>query len=259
MGATPVNATRISRQTQFARNALLGLLLLAGGACTPSQSVQPQTGAGLAKQAQDASDLRNAKLIQQAMKLIKAHKSADAIDGPLHTVISEFEAAYGTSDKTYYCARETAESLLYLMTAVNRKTSAIVLGPEWADAYHLEGFALIDLGRLDEAQAVLKKAVALSPENALYLSELAYTYQLQQHLATALDIYTHAEEAARTFSPKDVKTLALTRALRGQGFVLSDMHRLDEAESRYRASLKIDPNDEKAKHELEYITELRQR
>ena len=238
---------------------MLGLLLLACVACTPSQSVQPQTKASPAQQAQDAKDQRDAKLIRDAMKLIEAHKATEAINGPLQTVIGEFEAAYGKSDKTYYCARGTSETLLYLMTAATAKKSAVALGPAWADAYHIKGYALIDLGRIDDAQAVLKKAVALSPENAYYLSELAYTYQIQHHLATALEIYTHAEEAARTFSPTDVKTVELTRALRGQGFILSDMNRLDEAESRYRATLKIDPNDEKAKHELKYIAEQRKR
>jgi len=47
------------------------------------------------------------------------------------------------------------------------------------------------------------------------------------------------------------------RMLRGRGFVLTEMGRLDEAEAAYHESLKLDPNSEIAKGELDYIARLK--
>jgi Flp pilus assembly protein TadD len=244
------------------RYLVLGALLFVCVACVSQkntrQEVDQQVG-GAAAKAQQARHRQHAELLAVSMKLIEAHKPAEAIDGPLQTLINEFENSFNKHGMTYYCARGQAETLLYALEAANAKQDALVLDTAWSDTYRLKGYALIDLGRIADAQVALKKAVALSPENSFYLSELAYTYQIQNKLAKALDIYTHAEEAAKTFSPENVKTIELTRALRGQGFVLSDMNRLDEAESRYRACLRLNPEDEKAKHELKYIAELRKR
>lgn len=44
---------------------------------------------------------------------------------------------------------------------------------------------------------------------------------------------------------------------RGRGFALTELGRLDEAEAAYNEALKIDPNDDRAKHELEYIAHLK--
>lgn len=244
------------------RYLVLASLLLVCVACVSQkntrQAVDKQVVSAATK-TQEARHRQDAELLAASMKLIEAHKPAKAIDGPLQTLISEFENRFNKRDMTYYCARGQAETLLYALQAANAKQNTVVLDTTWSDAYRLKGYALIDLGRIADAQVALKKAVALSPENSFYLSELAYTYQIQNKLAKALDIYTHAEEAARAFSPENVKTIELTRALRGQGFVLSDMNRLDEAESRYHACLRLNPEDEKAKHELKYIAELRKR
>jgi Flp pilus assembly protein TadD len=44
---------------------------------------------------------------------------------------------------------------------------------------------------------------------------------------------------------------------RGRGFVLTELGRLDEAEAAYRESLKIEPDSERAKNELQYIARLK--
>ncbi|MEO6968201.1 MAG: tetratricopeptide repeat protein [Rhodanobacteraceae bacterium] len=87
---------------------------------------------------------------------------------------------------------------------------------------------------------------------------MAYTYEQRHDLAKALELYQQAE-AATNFSPDDIKNIELGRALRGEGFALTDMHKLDEAEAKYQEALKIDPNDQKSKNELEYIREVREK
>jgi Flp pilus assembly protein TadD len=50
----------------------------------------------------------------------------------------------------------------------------------------------------------------------------------------------------------------LGRALRGKGFVLVELGKLDEAEAMYRRCLAIDPADTKAANELRYVQSRRQ-
>jgi tetratricopeptide (TPR) repeat protein len=46
------------------------------------------------------------------------------------------------------------------------------------------------------------------------------------------------------------------RLLRGRGYALTELNRLEEAQAAYQESLKLDPDSELAKHELTYIAGL---
>jgi len=46
--------------------------------------------------------------------------------------------------------------------------------------------------------------------------------------------------------------------LRGKGFVYTELGRFDEAEEMYRSCLQLDPGDEVAAGELEYVINSRQ-
>ncbi len=189
--------------------------------------------------------------------MIKSGRPADAVAGPIAQVIAHYENGPGKDrSKRHYCARTPAESLLYLAEAAKDHLDAVVLSPTWANAYFFESSALTDLGRIEESQAALHKALELSPWNSWYLSELGYTYEMQHDFDKALEVFQQAEAAAN-FSPDNLKTIELTHALRGEGYALTELRRLDEAESKYHKALKLDPNDQKSKNELEYIGQLR--
>ena len=161
-------------------------------------------------------------------------------------------------EQTTYASRGPTETMLYLFThqAANQG-SAIVVGPECADALYLKGYASIDLGRVDEAEAHVRRALKMSPKNSQYLSELGHIHQLLGDWQAALDVFTESEQAADMFSPEDLRIRELTRAKRGAGYSLIELGRIDEAEVKFRQSLKIDPGDDGAKHELGYIKKLR--
>ena len=48
-------------------------------------------------------------------------------------------------------------------------------------------------------------------------------------------------------------------ALRGQGYILVELHRLDEAEAAYRKCMALVPDEPKSKAELGYIAEQRKK
>jgi tetratricopeptide (TPR) repeat protein len=201
-----------------------------------------------------AADAAQEKLLAEAIELVTAGKPEAAL-APLDRVIAHYQQAQ--AGKLVYCARALPEVLAYMTMAAADKKAAIALGPTWANALYVKGFALIELNRRDEARTYLEQAGKLSPYNAHYLGELAEFHKSARDWNQALALFEQAAGAARAWSPDEVKTSELGRALRGSGFVLIELGRLDEAEAKLRQCLELDPNDAGAKSELNYIRDLR--
>lgn len=237
--------------------AWLWLGLLAATGCAPVDRRHPASSAHGSAIASAQDDGVRLALLQEAKRLIERGQPTAALDGPLQRILATFEAR-PTARQRVYCARSSAESRLYV-TDPAHGGDVLVLSWTWAQAYQLQGYALVELGRRDEALRALQKAESLSPWNAAYLIELGHLHKIQGQFASALDLFTRAETAARIAAPDEVRTLELTQALRGQGQVLIEMWRLEEAAARYHASLAIDPKDEKASGELHYVQALQQR
>lgn len=111
---------------------------------------------------------------------------------------------------------------------------------------------MIELRRISDAKPALARAVALSPQNSQFLSELGHIHEVEKSWPQALDLYRRAETATE-FSPPSSRNAELARAWRGQGYVLVELKRWDEAEQRYRKCLELDPGDVRAKGELLFI------
>lgn len=224
----------------------VSLALFAAGA--PGLGAPPQpTTASAEEEAQQ-------RLLLQAVQLVAGGK-ADAAMAPLDRIIAHYEQAH--AGEQVYCARGTGEVLAYMAMAAADKKSAIALGPTWADALYVKAYALIDLDRREEARPYLEWAVKLSPYNAHYLGELAELHKGERDWNKALALFEEAVAAAQAWSPDEVKKSELGRALRGVGFVLIELGRLDEAEAKFRQCLDLDPNDAGAQGELNYIRDLR--
>jgi tetratricopeptide (TPR) repeat protein len=272
MAATSsANRANPPAQRNVACSIAIGMLAAAGVCAPPAfAQVAEQTSSGMqisvpasaSSQAgvpESSEDAAQQQLLMQAVQMIKSGQSADAIAGPIAQVIAHYENGPGKDHaKRYYCASSQVEMFLYLGLAAKDHQNAVVLPQAWADAYFYESSALTDLGRIEESRAALVKSLALSPMNSLYLSELGYTYEVQHDNEKALDYFQQAEGAAE-FSPADLKSSELAHALRGEGYVLTELHRLDEAEAMYQKALKLDPNDQKSKNELQYIAQLREK
>jgi tetratricopeptide (TPR) repeat protein len=148
--------------------------------------------------------------------------------------------------------------LIYVALPDDKQVGTEVVDGTWADAYFQKAYALTELGKRDEAQAALESAIALSPMNSLYLSELAYTYQQSKDCDKSIATYDAAASMAELGSAEVTKTADLTRAWRGKGFCLVEQGELKEAEVMYEKSLALDPHDSKSEGELEYIHNLKQ-
>lgn len=236
-------------------------LLLAG--CASHAPVKPahtitltldETG----KPAADA-DLQK---VLDAVKMIEAGKIQLAVDGPLTEVVNRYEAMYAGKPGKVFCARGMVDGLAYASMgskAVNGKADmpVQVIGPAWALAYWARGYAYSEMARYADARAELEKALALSPMDSQYKSELAFTYQRSGDWNRMLALYREAEGDADISSgtPEQATQLKCV-ALRGQGYALVELHRLDEAGKAYRGCLKLVPGEPRSLGELEYIQGL---
>lgn len=203
-----------------------------------------------------SADSENAK-VEQAARLLRDGKAVDALV-VLDAVIGAFETRYADEKRQIFCAHGSTETLFYMASAAKDHQSAIAIQPSWCDALFMKGYALVQLGRLIDGRAPLEKAVAMAPSYAHYQNELAYNYQSTSEWPRSLELYERAYGSAEIGDPS-MRTLEQGRALRGQGYVLVEQGKWDEAKVAYEKALKLDPNDGKAKGELGYIAEHRPR
>lgn len=217
--------------------------------CMPANAAAQTTRA-----ADPDKDPQMRNLLREARRLIDSKQPAGAI-ARCDQVIAAFQAHYGSSKQKAFCARTSAESLGVLLKAAADKNSATVLSSTWSDALFMKAFSLEDLRRLGEAKTTLQEALRLSLLNSQYLSELGQIYQLEKDWPKAKQAFEEAEDQAK-LSPPESQADELGRARRGLGYVLVELGQLDQAEKKYQQCLAADPNDARAKRELEYVRAL---
>jgi tetratricopeptide (TPR) repeat protein len=194
------------------------------------------------------------------VRVLRAGNPRQAIE-QFDAVIAEYEASARGSARFVFSSRWPVETLSYLLeVANNQKTApggAAVFGPSWGDAYYLKAFAFVELKQPSDARAALERAIALAPRNSQYRSELGNLQLAEKNWTDALETFRTAEAAARAVSPPAIKNSDLTRALRGQGYAMVELGRLEEAEKLYLQCLEIDPKDARAAGELKYLRQRR--
>lgn len=205
-----------------------------------------------ARRAADAAKL------DEAATLISARQPQAAIDRVLDPLIAEQEAQNANRKETVYCASAPIESLYYMLQAANANKSAISLDGTWCSALYMRGYAETDLGRLRAAEDDYAHAIALSPSNPHFLSEMGELQSRKRDWNAALSWF-HRAEAAKAFAGPERVNAEWGRALRGIGFVSVELGKLEDAEAAYRRCLEIDPKDSKAQAELGYVLNLRAR
>lgn len=170
-------------------------------------------------------------------------------------------------DRNALCADDPAQSLmLMIMQAAisdqfpkDQQRDAVAIDSAFCLASFLKGFALIDLHRWDDAEPMLRLASESAPLNAQYRNEYAEWFKAMKQWQKAHDVFEDAYGLGEYESDEANKKANQARALRGMGFTEIEMGDLDKAEKSFRKSLKIVPNHEGAKSELQYIAGLRKK
>lgn len=151
-----------------------------------------------------------------------------------------------------------ADAAEYEMYMASRGDDAPV---EWIDiacpaAYHLTGYLHAGARRMPEALAWLERAIAIAPYYPDPVNERGFIQGQQGRLQEALASYRAAIALADAYpNAAYIKPMSL----RGIGWVLVEMGDLDAAQQAYETSLELEPGNQLAKSELEYIAQLRAR
>lgn len=116
-----------------------------------------------------------------------------------------------------------------------------------------------ETGKFDDAVRVLDEGLSLSPSPDLRLGEhVPYLLGERGAAYAALrrwdDSLASYDEGLKIAAMPDS---ARARLFRGRGYALTELGRLDEAEEAYNNSLKLEPGNQLAQHELQYIAQLR--
>ncbi len=218
----------------------------------------PTAAAAQAGPSADAYLTADAAEAADAAKLAKIFE-AFAKDGPgaIERHSRELEQILNRAPERYPLV-ETRGGLVIVRTQVEQlkiPTGAKV--SERDNVYPLAAQFLAYLanerGDPDKAIAYLDRALGFQPGSQGLLGEKGAALTLKKDWAGALAAY----ETALTSEPA-IHALMRAKLLRGRGFALIELHRLDEAEAAYEQSLKLEPGHGGALHELNYIRGLRQ-
>lgn len=207
----------------------------------------------------------------EALKALQAGDPARAL-GLVEPVIADFEKQYAGKTRIF-CAETPEEGVAYALIGAQGGQSAvtapggnetakpganIIMGSNWCVAQYIRAFALVDLKRLDEAQAGFERLIQFAPKRSRYLNELGYVLQRKRQWQASIDVYNRADAAADLLAPGD-RDYERCVALRGVGYDLVELGQWDEAEAAYRNCLAITPNEPKSLGEIEYINQQRRK
>ena len=197
-----------------------------------------------------------AKLHQQAVALLTAGKAGEALP-LLDTAIAHYEKHFAADPRQRYAAASQVETLFYLTGAANEGRAAYIIDPAWAQLYYLRAYAHNDLGELAAGKADLDTLLALQPANAQALNERGFYYQREKNWQAAADDFAKAAEYSQWLENPAERQMMHAAAQRGLGFTLIERGRWQEAEAIYQKLLEENPQDERARNELEYIHQQR--
>lgn len=181
----------------------------------------------------------------------------DAASTALNRAVLACDKLIRNSTSKIYAARGMADSLYYMVKASADEESAVAVSTVCGDVYFIRGYLNLEMGDVNNAEQMLRRALNLAPVNAHYLAELGHVYHIRQDWHGALEVFLRAETYADMYSPAETRQEELLRAKRGAGFSLIELGHLDEAERKFMECLEINKDDEIAQQELDYIQQVR--
>ena len=240
----------------MARIVSLGIALVLLGSSSAAWANSAGAGSDSTVTMEPAS-LYDSDLLE-GLTLLNSGKPAAALK-IFDAIIAAYEKKYDRSF-TYRCATaNTAKDTLVEAQATRLKTNSgnLVLGSEeWCTALFGKGFAMIDLGKPDEAGPYLARAVEMDPLNAHFINEYAEWFKPQRRWQQSYDLFLRAWRTVDHDKQGPNRRVA-ARSLRGMAFNLIELGDLKEAERLYRQSLDYEPEAAaKVQGELDFIADV---
>lgn len=172
--------------------------------------------------------------VEQGFNLIRKGKQAQAVQ-LFDKVIADADQRLGGDLRPRLCSGGGA--------------GTVAIDSAVCDAHFGKGYALIDMGRGDLAEAELRQAAQMAPTNAHFANEYAELFKSRRDWQRSYDLFSKAWAVVdKSTSGADASVAA--RALRGMGFTKAQLGQYDEAQKLFTQSLSYEPNSAAAKAEL---------
>ena len=203
--------------------------------------------------------------LDAGLALAKQHQCERALAEGFEKVVAFYEQRHDPTKTKIRCGRTSVAGLGAGLEAALGGGDVTVVGAEWCDALFYKAYCLVELQRLPAAEEVLVRACEMLPDDPMYLAELGDVQQRQGKSEAAMATFERAMAAANGLAEEpDAADRSpggrppvqwQTRALRGIGYALVELGRLEDARASYRRALDLDPNDEASQKELAFIAE----
>lgn len=158
--------------------------------------------------------------------------------GRLAEAAEAFNAAidrHPREEKYYFYLGVTLEKMKDYDGCMEAMRQVLKLSPDHANALNYLGYLYADRGvRLDEAEDLVRRALALEPDNGYFIDSLAWVYFKQKKYDAALE---HAHAAIRNIPPDPT-------VFDHMGDIYRAMNRLAAAAAAYERSLAADAENE---------------
>ena len=118
------------------------------------------------------------------------------------------------------------------LKAIKAYQKALLINPDYAEAYNNMGVALRDLGKIDEAKKIFNKAILIKPDYVEAYNNLGNAYKDQHKTEDAIKAYKKAISIKPDYA----------EAYNNLGNSLNDLERFDEAVEFINKSILLKPN-----------------
>lgn len=202
------------------------------------------------------TEAQDAETVDRAIEVLK-RLDLEEVERLLRSVIANTPEHYvnefDEDGKRYIKFWDRAEFMAYSMRQSPTEAAQIIrLGNAYPRAHFYMAYVSIERQQPQEAIQWLDAGMKLEPAQPHFRTEKANALSMLGRHAEALSMYDTLLEDGTVLTPS-----IRAHALRGRGFQLIELARLDEAEQSFLESLAHDPENPRAQGELEYIHHLR--
>ena len=203
------------------------------------------------------TELQDAEKVNQALVYLREGRMS-ASEELLKAVIRNTpeKYTYQKQDRDSLCVKfwDQEEFFHYVTWQQDKKIEQTVtwMPSAYPRALYYLGFIEVEKGNFETAIGFLEFGQDLEPTNPNFYCEQAHAHSRIGNHERAIELYGAVNQVG-----PHTNGHVLAKAMRGRGMSLIELGRIDEAESLFWDSLKLDPENEIAVHELRYIKHLR--
>jgi tetratricopeptide (TPR) repeat protein len=204
------------------------------------------------------------KMLEEGEGVLKGGNPELAISKYFEPVNQQFmrESAKAGANDEVYASHGATETTAYTSKIAKKNegaatpTKLVIVDGAWTDSLILKARAQVQMQKIAQARQTLDMASIISPAYPGVWLETAAVDVAAKDWDKAIEGYKRAENFAGAVEDKDKQKQIMCSAVNGQGSVLTEQKKLDEAAAEYKRCLKFIKDDATATQGLQHVAEL---